>query len=73
VIKKDELENPKSCWNKAEDTEIVFVLLERDVAAPAAIREWVRERIRLNKNKIDDPQIREALSAADMIERSQTY
>lgn len=60
MLKRDELTNPASCMSRARDDEMTFVLLGRDVAAPAAIREWIKERVRLGKNFIDDAQIREA-------------
>ncbi len=60
-----------SCWNKATDTEVLFVLLGRDAAAPATIRDWVRHRLRLGKNKPEDPQIVHALSCAEAMERDQ--
>lgn len=65
--KTDEANDPKSCWNKAEDDERVFVLLAHDVAAPVAIRAWVRERIRLGKNVQGDAQITEALECASLM------
>lgn len=61
----------RSCWNKARDDERVFVLLERDVAAPATIRDWANRRVRLGKNSPDDPQIREALACAALMEATQ--
>jgi len=67
--KQDELTNPNSCMSKAKDTEMTFVLIDRDVAAPAAIRYWVEKRIQLGKNKHDDPQILEALACAETMER----
>lgn len=71
MIKRMEKADGRSCWNKASDDEMVFVLLGRDTAAPRTIREWVKERLRLGKNKQDDQQIREALNAAEFIERGQ--
>ena len=62
--KRDELTNPASCMSRAKDDEMTFVLLGRDRAAPVAIRAWVEERIRLGKNKRNDPQILEALECA---------
>lgn len=50
--------------------EMLFVLLERDVAAPNTIRYWVSERIRLGKNKGNDEQIKEAVSCANLMDRS---
>ena len=50
--------------SRANDDEMTFVLLARDIAAPFAIRAWVSERIRLGKNFVDDLQIKEALDCA---------
>lgn len=55
--KLEELTNPDSCLNRARYSEMLFVLLGRDPAAPAAIRAWIEERIRLGKNRPDDAQI----------------
>lgn len=66
--RKFELADPESCFNRAEDEEMLFVLLARDAAAPVAIRAWVEERIRLGKNQVDDAQIREALGCARIME-----
>ncbi len=60
MLKRDELIDPASCMSRARDDEMTFVLLERDAAAPAAIRAWIDERIRLGKNAPDDVQIQEA-------------
>jgi len=68
VIKRDEIEDTESCFNKAGDGERLFILLARDPAAPVAIRAWIAERIRLGKNKPDDPQIREAHECAKLME-----
>lgn len=64
MIKKYELSDPNSCLNKARDDEMLFVLLWRDAAAQAAILAWAKQRVRLGKNKIDDPQIVEAIQSA---------
>ena len=66
--KFNELANPESCLNKAKDSEMLFVLLERDPAAPSAIRAWIRERIRIGKNKPNDPKILEAEACAKYME-----
>lgn len=58
----------EGCMAKAKDDEMTFVLLGRDVAAPATIRFWVNERIRLGKNVAEDPQIVEALECAKIME-----
>jgi len=67
--KRDELTNPNACMFRAGNDEMTFVLLGRDAAAPETIRFWAWERIRLGKNKPDDPQIQEALACAETMER----
>lgn len=68
MIKRDEIEDTESCFNKARVDERLFVLLARDPAAPSTIRHWVGIRINLGKNKLTDPQIVEALECADRME-----
>jgi hypothetical protein len=72
VVKRDELNDPRSCLNKAGETEWLFVLLARDPAAPSAIRAWVAERLRLGANDAGDEQLAEALQVADRMERHHT-
>lgn len=67
--KRDELTQARTCMQQAHPEEMVFVLLSRDSAAPAAIRAWVAERLRLGKNTADDPQITEALECAIVMEQ----
>jgi hypothetical protein len=67
--KEDELTTIHSCMGHAHPKEMVFVLLSRDAAAPAAIRAWVAERLRLGKNAERDQQIVEALECATTMER----
>jgi hypothetical protein len=66
--KRDELTNPTSCINRAHPDELTFVLLGRDVSAPAAIRAWVDSRLNHGKNKPDDPQIMDALRTANVMD-----
>lgn len=66
--KKDELSKEHTCMQHAHVEEMVFVLLSRDAAAPAAIRFWAAERIRLGKNVETDAQIVEALACAQTME-----
>lgn len=58
--KLDELNDPRSCLNKAEDNELLFVLLARDPAACVAVQAWISERVRLGKNAESDAKIVEA-------------
>ena len=66
--KKDELTREHTCMQHAHPSEMVFVLLSRDAAAPVAIRAWVAERLRLGKNTEIDEQIVEALACAQTME-----
>lgn len=70
--KSDEAAQPNSCWNSARDNERVFVLLERDAAAPDTIRFWCSERVRLGKNQPADEQITSALALAAGMETERT-
>lgn len=69
--KRDELKNPDSCMSRAHANEMTFVLLGRDAAAPAAIRAWIAERIRLGKNAPDDAQVVDAEACALAMEIDQ--
>jgi hypothetical protein len=69
--KRDELTDPASCLNRARADEWIFVLLARDAAAPAAVRAWIGERLRLGKNTRWDAQIQEAEQWAKLVEAEQ--
>lgn len=68
MFKHAEIGSPNSCLNKAKFNEMLFVLLERDAAAPTAIRAWIAKRIELGKNTPDDIQILEALQCAEYMD-----
>lgn len=40
MLKKDELSNPNSCLNRADENEWLFVLRANDPIAPTLVREW---------------------------------
>ncbi len=63
----DEVSDQKSCFNRALNEERIFVLLARDEAAAATVEFWARERIRLGKNILSDPEIQDALSCAALM------
>lgn len=71
MLKVDEIQIAESCFNRARLRERIFVLLGRDKAAPAAIRAWAAERVRIGKNESTDAQITEALDCADRMERGE--
>lgn len=67
--KTDELKTPRSCLNRAGSNEMLFVLRAHDIAAPATIRAWIQERIRLGKNSPNDPELVEAEQCAAAMEQ----
>ena len=69
--KAEELSQPNSCLNRAAAGELIFVLLERDIAAPGTVRTWCELRCISGKNKWTDEQIMEALRWADRVEAKQ--
>lgn len=68
MLKCNEINDPSSCLSRAGNDEMVFVLLARDVAAPQTIRDWCARRVAMGRNKLEDPQIVEALACADTME-----
>ena len=64
-----EVSDPNSCLNRAQNNELIFVLISRDAAAASTIRYWCQLRILMGKNKQEDIQIQEALNMATMMER----
>jgi len=42
MIKSEEIKNPDSCLNQAEDDEPLFVLKAGDELAPEIVEEWIR-------------------------------
>lgn len=73
MLKRDELTQPGTCFQRAGLDEMIFVLLARDPAAPTAIRAWIAERIRLGKNQPNDSQLHEAeLCALEMEQQLRT-
>lgn len=69
MLKRQELSDPNSCLNRAKDNEMIFVLLGRDPASPETIRFWIKERIRLGKNQLNDHQIVSANEVAEVMEK----
>jgi hypothetical protein len=58
--KSDEMAKSNSCWNQSLLHELLFVLPERDPAAATTVNFWIRERIRLDLNRPNDPKLLEA-------------
>lgn len=68
MFKRDETTLPDSCLNRADDDEMLFVLLARDKAAPNTIRFWIKERIRLGLNATGSPKMAQAEACAQRME-----
>lgn len=58
--KREMIDNPNSCLNRAHDDEPVFVLMGRDIASPGTILKWISERIQYGKNCFGDKQTEDA-------------
>lgn len=69
MIKAREKRDPQSCFSKAFEGEMLFVLLGRDAVAADTVRYWIRRRIETGKNAPNDPQILEAESCAKLMEQ----
>lgn len=71
MIRAVEASNDASCFNRALNHEMVFVLLARDKSAPVAVRAWANDRVRTGKNNVEDALIQEALACATKMEQQQ--
>jgi hypothetical protein len=71
MTRRENLADPNSCFNKAADDELIFVLREKDPDAPGTIRDWVKRRLARGKNKASDAKIVEALNLAHKMEKRQ--
>jgi len=67
--KRDEIADANSCFNRAKDDEMLFVLLGRDADAPGTIRDWIKRRIASGKNKPEDSQLLHAEICAQYMEK----
>lgn len=65
--KVEEISNPCSCFNKANDEEMLFVILERDPSAVATVMKWIEHRITLGINKPGDQKILAAFEWIDTV------
>lgn len=65
--KQFELSDPGSHLNRAHPDEPLFILMGRDPATAPTIHFWVRERLRLGLNGINDPQYLDALYIAEQM------
>lgn len=59
--KKCEAEDPGSCWNKAADEELIFVLRGTDVASLSAVWSWINERVNRGLDQVVDHKIIDAI------------
>lgn len=71
MTKKENIEDPNSCWNTSKDGDIIFILKQKDKSAPETIRFWAGNRVGKGLNLITDAKIQDALRIADEIEARQ--
>jgi len=64
MLKKQELSDPKSCLNKADANEPIFVIRAKDVLAPMLIRHWATMADGIHEQE----KVMEARSLADAID-----
>lgn len=63
--KRDEINDPKSCLNRAAEDEPVFTLRAQDRCAPAAVRDWAH---RARGAGCDEAKVAEAMELASEME-----
>jgi hypothetical protein len=61
------LDSSDGCLGRSQDDEPVFILVARDRAAAATVRDWVHRAITLG-TPADSPKITEALAIAAQME-----
>lgn len=66
--KKDEIEDKNSCFNKAKENEMVFVLREKDEQFADSIRLWAFLRYIRGDNFLHDKKIISALMEAKVVD-----
>ena len=71
MLKREELEFPTSCLNKAADDEPIFVLRAKDPCAPAAILAWANNRITQGIDTAGSSKIAEAIQIGRQMEEWQ--
>lgn len=67
LLKKAEIEDSQSCWNRAAQDEPVFILLGRDPAMAPTIQFWADYRIEIGKNQPLDQEIMDARLLAEYV------
>lgn len=60
ATKKENIDNSKSCFNKAHDDEPIFVLKATDFTAPETVLGWITKNI----NHQPEAKLREAFECA---------
>lgn len=77
ATKAETLRNPRSCWNKAQDDEQLFVLRAHDPLAPVMVRLWASRYIEIkggwqNMTLSQREKFHEAIECAEKMERAVT-
>jgi len=66
AIKRDEINDPTSCLNRAADDEPIFVLRAKDKLAAKLVRDWAAEAVLEGHH--DDAKIKAAWRYADAMD-----
>lgn len=68
MTKQENIDDPNSCWNKAEPDEPIFILRANDMAAPELVLWWASGYITRKCHRLTEEvwaKYRDALSIAD--------
>lgn len=66
ALKFEERQDEKSCWNKAKETEPLFILRAQDMIAPGLVIQWAN---RAAKNNVPAEKVAEARAIAEAMEK----
>jgi hypothetical protein len=64
MLKKEEIADPRSCWNKCPDDKLVFVLIEDDPLFTELVMWWANLRCQRGHNYGSDAKILSAIDIA---------
>lgn len=65
MIKRTEIEQPDSVWNRTADDEPVFILCGRDILAPEGVALWIA---RAKAAGVDPRKIKSAIAGLDRMQ-----
>lgn len=67
MTKRENIDDPNSCWNKAADDEILFILRDKDLTFIPVLLFWVHMRIFMDIDLATSPKLTGALEIVDKV------